>query len=364
MKSIKEKLDVLKKIIVSKETKILECLKIMDSENRKLLVVKDRDKFLSLLSIGDIQRAIINNISLDSEIQTILREKVDVASDKDDFETIKKKMINFRAEYMPVLNNNLEIIDVYFWDDIFSERNNDTNNERIDIPVVIMAGGKGTRLKPLTNVIPKPLIPIGEQTIMEHIINNFHKIGCNNFFATVNYKADMIEYYFNSLEKTYNLSYALEKEFLGTAGSLYLLKEKIKETFFVSNCDILIDEDYREIYKNHKLKENDITIVVAIKNFSIPYGTIELDEKGCFNELREKPELSYMINTGMYVLEPKVIEEINPEKFIHITTLIENCHKKGMKVGIFPISEASWIDMGQWNEYHKTLDTFEKKFVK
>ncbi len=361
MKSIKEKLDVLKKITVSSETKMLECLKIMDLENRKLLLVEESDKFLSLLSIGDIQRAIINNISLDSEINQILRKKVDVASDKDNFETIKKKMISFRAEYMPVINNNLEIVDVYFWDDIFSEQKEDVNDEKIDIPVVIMAGGKGTRLKPLTNVIPKPLIPIGEQTIMEHIINNFHKIGCNNFFVTVNYKAELIKYYFNNLEKPYNIDYVLEKDFLGTAGSLYLLKEKIKETFFVSNCDILIDEDYRKIYKTHKQKENDITIVVAIKNFSIPYGTIKLDEKGLFTELKEKPELSYMINSGMYILEPKVIEEINPNKFIHITTLIENCHKKGMQVGIFPISEASWMDMGQWSEYLETLDKFNRR---
>lgn len=363
MKSIQEKLNILQKITISKEARLLECLKIMDQENRKLLLVKDGENFLSLLSIGDIQRAIINNIPLDTEIKQILRKKVDIAYEKDDFETIKKKMITFRAEYMPVLNNNLEVVDVYFWDDIFSE-NNDLVNEKIDVPVVIMAGGKGTRLKPLTNVIPKPLIPIGEQTIMEHIIDNFHKIGCNNFYATVNYKADMIKYYFNNLEKKYNLEYALEKEFLGTAGSIYLLKDKIKETFFVSNCDILINEDYREIYKNHKLKENDITIVVAIKNFSIPYGTIELDQQGCFSELKEKPEINYMINTGMYVLEPKIIREIDPDKFIHITTLIENCHKKGMKVGIFPISEASWMDMGQWNEYHKTLDKFEKNFIK
>jgi dTDP-glucose pyrophosphorylase len=359
-----QKLEVLKKITVSKEFKLLECLKIMDLENRKLLLVMEQEKFLSLLSIGDIQRAIISNVSLDSEIKHILRKEVDVAYEKDSFETIKQKMLSYRAEYMPILNNSLEVVDIYFWDDIFKEKDTFLDNERIDIPVVIMAGGKGTRLKPLTNVIPKPLIPIGEETIMEHIINNFHKIGCNNFYATVNYKADMIEYYFNNLKKTYTVDYALEKEFLGTAGSIYLLKEKIKETFFVSNCDILINEDYREIYKNHKQKEYDITIVVAIKNFSIPYGTIELDNDGLFKELREKPELSYMINTGMYILEPKIIEEINPDEFIHITTLIENCHKKGMKVGIFPISEASWMDMGQWNEYHKTLDEFERKFSK
>jgi NDP-sugar pyrophosphorylase family protein len=165
----------------------------------------------------------------------------------------------------------------------------------------------------------------------------------------------MIEYYFNSINKHYSIEYAYEKEFLGTAGSIYLLREKLNETFFVSNCDILINDDYREVYKHHQENHYDITIVIAIKSYSIPYGTIELDRNGEYLLLKEKPDFTYMINTGMYVLEPKVVDELHPNEFMHITTLIDNCKAKGMKVGIFPISEGSWIDMGQWSEYYDAV---------
>lgn len=348
------------KLLVNKEITIIDALKIMDNNYTKLLIVIENEKLISVLSIGDIQRAILKNFKLDTTIDKILRKDINICYDNELYDEIKDKMFRLRTECMPIINNKNDLITVYFWDDVFTDLEIDKEAEKIDVPVVIMAGGKGSRLKPLTNVIPKPLIPVGDKPIMEQIINNFNKIGCNNFFATINYKADMIEYYFNSINKNYSIDYAHEKEFLGTAGSLHLLRDKLKETFFVSNCDILINEDYREIYKNHINSYNDITIVVAIKNFSIPYGTIELDLNGLFKSLKEKPELSYMINTGMYVLNHDILKEINDNEFLHITTLIEKCSQKGKKIGIFPISEGSWLDMGQWNEYHKTLDEYEK----
>ena len=219
-----------------------------------------------------------------------------------------------------------------------------------------MAGGKGTRLKPLTNIIPKPLIPVGEKTILEEIMNQFETIGCTKFHMSVNYKYDMIEYYLSQLEHKYDISFFQEDKPLGTIGSVSLLKGKITTPFFVSNCDILINQDYRDVYEYHISNKNDITIVTAIKTYTIPYGVIEAEEGGIMTGLSEKPEFNYMINTGVYILNPELIDLIPEGEFFHITHLMEKVRKNGGKVGCFPVSNGAWRDMGEWPEYLKMIN--------
>ncbi len=142
-----------------------------------------------------------------------------------------------------------------------------------------------------------------------------------------------------------------EEKPLGTAGSLSLLKDKINESFFVSNCDILINQDYSEILEYHLSNKNEITIVAALKHFSIAYGTIETGENGQLVKLIEKPELTLKINSGMYILEPNLLNEIPENQIFDITDLISKLQKEKRKVGVFPVSEKSWIDIGDWKEY-------------
>jgi NDP-sugar pyrophosphorylase family protein len=268
-------------------------------------------------------------------------------------------MLEIRTECMPVLDEQGNLADVYFWEDLFtsSEKRVDA---RLNVPVVIMAGGKGTRLKPLTNILPKPLIPIGEKTIMEVIIDKFCQYGICQFYISVNYKHELIKFYFDQIEKKdYKIDYVQEKDFLGTAGSLFLLKNKITTTFFVSNCDILIDENYSEIYNYHVSNNNAITLVASLKHFKIPYGTLESGKNGELVSLQEKPEITYMINTGMYVLNPEVLDQIPEGQFYHITDLITDLKKQGKKIGVFPVSEKSWFDMGEWPEYQKVIDNYK-----
>jgi NDP-sugar pyrophosphorylase family protein len=143
---------------------------------------------------------------------------------------------------------------------------------------------------------------------------------------------------------------------MGTAGSLSMLKGKIKETFFVSNCDILIDQDYSEILEYHKENKNEITLVAALKHYPIPYGTVETGENGQLLELKEKPELVFKINSGMYILEPHLLHEVPDNQFFHITQLIENVKNRNGNVGVFPVSEKSWRDFGGWDEYLKNKE--------
>ncbi len=341
---------IIKSISISKEASILQALKKMDAANRKLLIVtRDDSLFHSLVSIGDIQRAIIKNVSLSESVSKILREDITVAHENDDLQMVKERMKARRNEFMPVVNNENRVVKVIFWDDLFEEKRLKSS---IDLPVVIMAGGKGTRLKPLTNVLPKPLIPINDKTIIEDIMDRFVEHGCHDFFLSVNCKADLIRYYFKQLNNPkYQISFIQEEKPLGTAGSLSLLKGELNKTFFVSNCDILIEEDYSEILKYHQSNENEITLVAALKHYPIPYGTMETTKDGVLTALTEKPELSFKINSGMYVIEPHIIKEIPENKFLHITQLVETILSRKGKVGVFPVSEKSWRDMGSLSEY-------------
>ncbi len=347
-------LEKIKDRVISPQTSLIEAMKLMDRLGKKLLFVFDKDLFLGLLTIGDIQRAIIKGITLSAESEIILDKNKIYASTKDSKELIKEKMSRLRAECMPIINEKGELIDVVFWKDWFLKDTSE-KREKINLPVVIMAGGKGTRLKPITNVIPKPLIPIGDKTILEEIMDQFENIGCQQFYMSVNYKSDMMRFYIDQLDHNYHIDFFEETQPLGTIGSVSLLKGKICTPFFVSNCDIMIDQDYRDVYDYHKSNDNDITIVTAVKSIRIPYGVIDTGNNGLMTGLREKPEITYMINTGVYLLNPELIDEIPKGKFFHITNLMEKVKARGGRVGCFPVSEGAWRDMGEWPEYLKMI---------
>ncbi|CAA6810143.1 MAG: D-glycero-D-manno-heptose 1-phosphate guanosyltransferase [uncultured Sulfurovum sp.] len=344
--------------IIDLETTVINALKVMNNTSINLLVIINEQKFMGLVSIGDIRRAILNNIDLNTTyVKDILRKDILVANTKDSMEEIKEMMLEQRIVCMPVVDNKNNLQAIHYWDEIFSEKK---VLENIDVDVVIMAGGFGTRLKPITNIIPKPLIPVGEKPIIEIIIDNFMKHNVSSFYISVNYKAKMIQDYLQEKEsQACQLTYFIEDQPLGTIGSLYLIKKQLTKPVFVSNCDIIIEEDYYDIYKYHRENNNDITVVSAIKHVEIPYGVMETEKGGNLISMTEKPEYTFQINTGMYILEPHVIQNIPDNEFYHITELIEETNKKG-KVGVFPIPEKSWHDIGQWKEYTNTLAKYSQ----
>lgn len=344
-----------KEICIESSSPILAALKQMDATRRKLLIVTKDGQYHNLLSIGDVQRAILKGVDLNSPVDGILRSETNVASVHQSRAEVERYVREHKTEFMPIIDDNHQLVDVVFWDELFKTEIHH-RTEDFDLPVIIMAGGQGTRLRPLTNILPKPLIPIGEQTMMEDIMDRFVECGCHDFYISVNYKAETIRHYIDGLDKPqYNISYFQEDKPLGTAGSLHLLKDKIHNTFFVSNCDIIIDEDYGEILHYHRENKNEITIVAAIKNFTIPYGTLETKEEGLLADIKEKPEFTFKINTGMYILEPHLIKEIPHDEFYHITFLIERLMHEGRRVGVYPINEGSWTDIGNWDEYLKYI---------
>jgi dTDP-glucose pyrophosphorylase len=347
------------KNIITVETKIIDALKIMNSSSMNLLVILDGNRFVGLLSIGDIRRAILENLDINNTyINTILRDDILVAKVEDSIDFIKEIMLNEFTVCMPVVDEFNDLKNIYYWDELFLEKK---ELKEMEVDVVIMAGGKGNRMKPLTNIIPKPLIPIEDKPIIEVIIDNFMRHKVSDFYISVNYKAQMIEDYLKNKEsEKCKLSYFIEDKPLGTIGSLFLIKDKLKRTFFVSNCDIIIDDDYADILQYHKENSNDITIVSAVKHISMPYGVLNTKENGVLIDMTEKPEYTFQISTGMYLLEPNILEYIPKNSFFHITDLIAKIQEIG-KVGVFPIAEKSWHDIGQWEEYQKTLTNYSLK---
>ena len=187
-------------------------------------------------------------------------------------------------------------------------------------------------------------------------MDRFVECGCKDFYVSVNYMADFIRHYFDNFSKhDYHIEYFQEDKPLGTAGSLHLLKGKINDTFFVSNCDSVLDEDYGEVLRYHRENNNEITVVSVMKSVYIPYGTLETGEDGRLKAIQEKPELTFQINTGMYVLEPHLLKEIPSDRVYHITYLIEKLVNKGRRVGVYPVNEGSWTDIGNWDEYMKFI---------
>ena len=340
--------------IVSLSDSLLDAMKRMDAIKVKTLFVFNDEQFEGIITIGDIQRAIINNIALNQPAGRVLNKKKIYGYLAEGEESIREKMRKMRAEVMPILNEQGELVDVWFWSDLFKKAELE-ERQKIDLPVVIMAGGKGTRLKPITNVIPKPLVPVGDKTILEVIMDQFEGIGCHKFYMSVNYKANMMKYYLSQLDHKYDIEFFMEDKPLGTIGSVSLLKGKITTPFFVSNCDSINEQDYRDVWDYHVQNNNDMTIVTMVKSFKIPYGVIETGADGLMTALKEKPEQTYQVNTGVYILNPELINEIPQGEFFHITHLMEKVQARGGRVGCFPVSEHSWKDMGEWPEYLKMI---------
>lgn len=331
-------------------------MRMMDETFTKLLLVFEGDDFLGIITNGDLQRAIIANLPFDTQIRRIVSHENKVyAKEGDDREAIKEWMLSKRAELMPVIDSAGRLVDVIFWDEVLSGAPGAANRPNLDLPVVIMAGGKGSRLRPLTNVLPKPLVPVGDKTILEIIMDQFESIGCHKFYMSVNYKAEMIKYYIGQLPHRYDVVFFEEDKPLGTIGSLSLLRGKIDTPFFVSNCDSINEQDYRDVWDYHVSNNNDMTVVTMVKSFNIPYGVIETGADGLLTAIREKPEQTYQVNTGVYILNPGLIAEIPEGEFFHITQLMEKVKSKGGRVGCFPVSEHSWKDIGEWPEYLKAI---------
>lgn len=334
----------IKEFLIDEECTMLEAMEHLGKVARKVLFVARNGQFVAALTDGDIRRWILKKGNLEAKVKDVANYNPRYLHEKDKA-LAKEYMKKHSIEALPILNLENDIVSVVLWNDEEVE-----SKKTLGAPVVIMAGGLGTRLYPYTKILPKPLIPVGDLPIAEHIINSFRRYNCKKFYLIINHKKNMIKAYFNETEKDYEIIYIDEDKPLGTGGGLSLLKGQINTTFILSNCDILIDEDYAKIYQFHKREKNLITMISSLKNFKIPYGVIELGENGEISKMKEKPELSFFTNTGCYIVEPKVIDDMVENMAIGFPDIIDKHKNAGEKIGLYPISENSWLDMGQLDE--------------
>ena len=341
-------------LVIDKKTSIYESIdKLVNGGKKVVFILDNKNNLLGIFTNGDMRKVLLSDTDFTNPIESVMNKTPIVFSNKDDAFKFSKKR---KLIVYPIVENRMLVDALFANDEIFKQ---DSNNILKNAPLVMMAGGKGTRLLPYTKILPKALIPIGDYTIAERIIQSFVKYGCNEVFFILNHKANMIKAYFNELKIDYKVHYAIESTFLGTGGGLSLIKDKVHDTFIVTNCDILVEDDLSCAYITHKQNKNIITMVCSSKNFQIPYGVIKSNEKGDILGIEEKPQFNYLINTGIYIVEPIALNLIEPGKALSMPELALKCKQKGMKVGIFPVSDKAWLDMGQFNTMDQMLAHFE-----
>lgn len=329
--------------------------KLNETAGRILFVVDDGRRLLGTITDGDIRRGIINNLEFSDRVEKIMsRNFVFVSARTPNIEACaRQQMIDTGIEQVPVLDDNGLITDVVVWTNILEGKSKALAGQLHPNLVVIMAGGKGARLDPFTRVLPKPLIPIGDRPVIELIMEKFYSCGFHRFLYTLNYKKEYIKAFLRENKYPYEIEWIEEPDYLGTAGSLSLLNNKIGDSFFVTNCDsLLTDIDFADILAWHREHKADLTIVGCHQEFRIPFGVLEMSN-GRLKRIREKPVHDLIINTGVYVLEPGVLEGIPSGGKADMNEVIEQVSAKG-KVTVYPIY-GNWLDIGQWEEYNKTV---------
>ncbi len=340
----------LQKFIGPGSLTILEAMQRIDGNTYGIMFVTDGYGHLKgCLTDGDVRRYLLSGGKLEDCVLSAMNKAPKHARSIEEATKLFHKK-NYIA--IPIIDGDKRIVSIYMGDGEV-----EVPKVSLNIPVVINAGGKGTRLDPYTRVLPKPLIPVGELPIIEHIMQRFMAYDCSQFHIIVNYKKQIMKGYFAENEGKYDISWYDEEQPLGTGGGLTLLKGKLHETFFFTNCDNLLMSNYDSISRFHQEHNNIITMICAYKNLQIPYGVVEMGINGAIKEMKEKPQMSFLTNTGIYVVEPEVLDDMEDGVSIGFPDVVERQKEKGRNVAIYPVSENDWLDMGQLPE----LENMRKK---
>jgi dTDP-glucose pyrophosphorylase/CBS domain-containing protein len=326
------------------------------TEEKIVFVVDEESRLVGSLTDGDIRRWILSDGDLKAEVLRICNRSPYVAKEGFAIDQLRIEMLNGNFGCVPVISSSREIIQLVFWKELLQGEVGVKLKRQLNLPVVIMAGGRGTRLAPFTNVLPKPLIPVGDKTIIELIIDQFLPYGLDQFHLSINYKSKILKSFFEELTPDYSVSFLEEREPRGTAGALRALYSPVPENLIVTNCDIVIEADLAELVSFHQDNDYDLTLVASLKDYNIPYGVCELEKGGSLARIKEKPQYSFLINTGMYVVRRDRLDLIPEEAKCDMTDFIEEIKRAGGRIGVFPIGENAWTDTGEWTEYRKALD--------
>jgi len=341
----------IKEIILHEDVSIIEAMKVIDDNARQFVAIVNNDNHLvGTVTDGDIRRGILKGIHLNQSIKYIMNI-APTFSYENSIEAYKRLLEINKVKQLPILTEAGEIVDI-----IFAEQFNDVNIR--SNKVVLMVGGLGTRLRPLTEHTPKPMLKVGNKPILETIIEGFRNHGFVNFVLCVNYKKEVIQSYFqNGVAFGVNIEYIEETKRLGTAGALSLLKDEVTEPIFVMNGDLLTQVNFSQLLNFH-LETNSLgTMCVREYEYQIPFGVIETNEHQLLS-IQEKPLKKEFVNAGIYMLSPEALKMIPHYEFYDMPELFNAIIQKNKIASVFPVREY-WMDIGRLTDYEQANKDYE-----
>lgn len=334
---------------------IKQALEIIDKAAMQIaLIVDENDKLLGTLTDGDIRRGLLKGLDLNSQIGSIIFKTPTIAKISDTKEEILKIALAKKLHQIPIVDENGKIIGIQEIEELIKPKEK-TNK------VILMVGGLGTRLRPLTDNIPKPMLQVGNKPILQTIVEKFAEYGYINIVLCVNYKSKVIQDYFgNGSEFGVNIEYVFEEQRMGTAGALSLLNEKQTEPFFVMNGDLLTNVNFEHLHDFHISNNSIGTMCVREYDFQVPYGVVNVKESKILS-IEEKPTHKFFVSAGIYMLSPDVLEHIPRNEFYDMPTLFEKLINEEKNIISFPLREY-WLDIGRIEEYKKANDEYDGVF--
>lgn len=344
-----------KNILLKPTSTIKEALRIIDDGAMQIaLVVGEDEKLIGTLTDGDIRRGLLGDLSLSDSIDSIIFCTPTVCKIEDTKEKILEIAIEKKLYQIPIIDSAGKLVGIEEVDELLKSK---TKSNK----VVLMVGGLGTRLYPLTKNTPKPMLKVGNKPILETIILNFKKYGFTNIILSVSYKSEIIEEYFqDGRDFGVNIEYIHEEKRMGTAGALSLVREKLNEPFFVMNGDLLTNINFEHMMDYHLQNNSIATMGVREYDFQVPYGVVNVDGID-IKSIEEKPVHNFFVSGGVYVLSADVLKFIPQNEYFDMPTLFENIIADGKKSISFPIREY-WLDIGRMEEYEKANNEYHEVF--
>lgn len=331
--------------IINVHSSILDALKAMDGvshDSQTLFVVDGEKKMVGTLTDGDIRRGLINDVSVNDSVSKVMHSSFKYVREGEDIAHALKEFRDSQIFFVPELDNDGHIIRVC---NLLKYRN------VLPVDAVLMAGGKGERLRPLTEKTPKPLLPVGGKPIIDHNIDRLISYGINHISVTVNYLKEQLEEHFVQPHNGVQVQTVREPKFLGTIGSIKFVKEFYNDTVLVMNSDLFTNINYEDFYFHFKEHNAEMSVVAVPYSVSVPYGIFDLDGRE-IQGLIEKPTYNYYANAGIYLIKRSALDEIPEDVFFNATDLIEKLISERKKVIRFPLN-GTWIDIGNPQEYQK-----------
>ena len=344
-----------KKLTTRVTASIREAIAKLDVATAKIvMVLEEGGRLVGTITDGDVRRGLLRGCTLDDAVSTVMNKKPITAGFGEEREALGLLMRSKQVSQIPLVDRSGRVMGLETVDDL-------TRTERQETPIVLMAGGEGRRLLPLTAKVPKPLLPVGEKPLLETILETFVSHGFHRFFLSVNYRAEMIMNYFgDGAEWGANISYLRERRPLGTAGPLALLPDLPAIPFIVMNADLLTNCNFVQLLEFHKEQGAKATMAVRHHHVRVPYGVARL--RGQWVEmLEEKPTLNLFVNAGLYVLDPTVLDLVPKDEALDMPDSLNPLALEGNTVSAFPVREY-WLDIGHRDDYEQAKGDFSTVF--